>query len=95
MSIISSASGSSCWRGLEYYNRKQIKSIKKISDIEYTSIACGTKEYEEYQENEYRNMIKAINKMSKKQLIEELIYIFDYAPEWVYNDFVKRNDING
>ena len=150
MSVISSASGSSCWRGLDYYNRNQIKNIKKISDIEYMSTVCGTKEYdvylnlknprkstcncplsngkriickhivatyfsvvpnsakdfedeqnrlqeeyEEYQENEYKNMIKTINKMSKKELVEELIYIFDYAPEWVYKDFVKRNDING
>ena len=38
---------------------------------------------------------RRINKMSKKELVEELIYIFDYAPVWVYNDFVKRNDING
>lgn len=52
-------------------------------------------EYEEYQENEYKNMIKAINKMSKKQLVEEFIYNFDYSPELVYNDFVKRNDIKG
>ena len=33
--------------------------------------------------------------MSKKELVEELIYIFDYAPEWVYGDFIKRNDIEG
>ena len=25
--------------------------------------------------------------------IEELSYILDYAPDWVYNDFVRRNDI--
>ncbi len=148
MGIISSASGSSCWRGLDYYKNKKIKNIKTISDIEYTSIVCGTKEYsvylnlknprkstcncpladgkriickhivatyfsvvsgsamefeeeqnrlqeeyKEYQENEYKNAIKFINKMSKKELIEELIYIFDYAPEWVYDDFIKRNDI--
>lgn len=150
MGIISSASGSSCWRGLDYYKDKKVKNIKKINDIEYTSVASGTKEYnvylnlekprkstcncslangkriickhivatyfsvvpgsaedfeneqnrlheeyEQYQENEYKNTIKLINKMSKKQLVEELIYIFDYAPEWVYTDFVKRNDIKG
>ena len=130
--------------------KKQIKNIKKISDIEYASIASGTEEYsvylnlknprkstcncplangkriickhivatyfnvvpgsakefeeeqnrlqedyEEYQENEYKNVIKFINKMSKKELVEELLYIFDYAPEWVYDNFVKRNDIDG
>ena len=150
MGIISSASGSSCWRGLDYYKCKKIRNIKKISDMEYTSVASGTKEYnvylnlekprkstcncplangkriickhivatyfsvvpgsaqgfekeqnrlqeefEEYQENEYKNAIKFINKMSKKELVEELIHIFDYAPEWIYDDFIKRNDIEG
>ena len=150
MGIISSASGSSCWRGLDYYKSRKIKDIKKISNIEYTSIAYGTKEYnvylnlekprtstcncplangkriickhivatyfsvvpgsakefedeqnrlqeeyEEYQEKEYKNAINFIKKMSKKELVEELIYIFDYAPEWVYNDFIRRNDIEG
>ena len=52
-------------------------------------------EYEEYQENEYKNAVKFINKMSKKELVEELIHIFHYAPEWVYDDFIKRNDIEG
>ena len=150
MGIISSASGSSCWRGLDYYKSKKIRDIKKISDIEYISIASGTKEYnvslnlekprkstcncplangkriickhivatyfsvvpgsakefedeqnrlqeeyEEYQENEYKNAINFIKKMSKKELVEELIYIFDYAPEWVYDNFIRRNDIDG
>lgn len=150
MGIISCASGSSCWRGLDYYKNKRIKNIEKISDIEYSSIVSGTeeysvylnlknprksscncplangksiickhivatyfnvipgsakefeeqqnrlqKEYEEYKENEYKNTIKFINKMSKKELVEELIHIFDYAPEWVYDDFIKRNDIEG
>ena len=145
MGIISVASGTSCWKGLEYYKNNKIKNINKVSDTEYTSAAFGTKEYsvylnlknprkstcncplangkriickhivatyfsvatgsakefedeqnrlqeeyEEYQENEYKNAIKFINKMSKKELVEELIYIFDYAPEWVYGDFIKR-----
>ena len=150
MGIISSASGSSCWKGLDYYKNKKIRNINKVSDIEYTSTAFGNKEYnvylnlekprkstcncplangkriickhivatyfsvipgsakefedeqnrlqeeyEEYQENEYKNAIKFINKMSKKELVEELIHIFDYSPEWVYDDFIKRNDIEG
>ena len=150
MGIISVASGTSCWKGLEYYKNNKIKNINKFSDTEYTSTARGTKEYsvqlnlknprkstcncplangkriickhivatyfsvatgsakefedeqnrlqeeyEEYQENEYKNAIKFINKMSKKELVEELIYIFDYAPEWVYGDFIKRNNIEG
>ena len=49
------------------------------------------KEYEKEQENEYDEVIKYLNKMSKKELIRELIQVFDYGPEWIYNDFVKRN----
>ena len=48
-------------------------------------------EYEKEQENEYDEAIKCLNKMSKKELVEELIQVFDYGPEWIYNDFVKRN----
>ncbi len=150
MSIITSASGSSCWRGLDYYKSQKIKEIKKINDNEYTSLVLGSKnynvylniqhprkstcncpfadgrriickhivatyfsvvpnsaeifeeeqerlyqEYEAYNEREYNNAIKCINKMSKKELVEELIHIFDYAPEWVYDDFIRRNDIEG
>lgn len=66
-------------------------SVKKFEDEQNRL----QEEYEEYQENEYKNAIKFINKMSKKELVEELIYIFDYAPEWVYGDFIKRNNIEG
>ena len=48
MRIISSASGLSCWRGLDYYKSKKIKDIKRIGDIEYTSIVSGTEEYNVY-----------------------------------------------
>ena len=150
MSIITSASGSSCWRGLDYYKSKKIKNIKKLNNNEYTSIVSGNKDYnvylnlehprkstcncplangkriickhivatyfsavpnsaknfeeeqeklqQEYEENEerqYKNAINYLYKMTKKELIEELAYIFDYAPEWIYNDFVRRNDIEG
>lgn len=48
-------------------------------------------EYEREQEEEYDKAIKYLNKMSKQELIEELIQVFDYGPEWIYNDFIKRN----
>jgi hypothetical protein len=35
--------------------------------------------------------MKYLNKMSKQELINELIQVFDYGTEWIYNDFVKRN----
>ena len=150
MSIITMASGSSCWRGLDYYKSKKIKNIKKLNNNEYTSIVSGNKdynvylnlehprkstcncplangkriickhivatyfsavpnsaknfeeeqeklqqEYEEYEERQYKNAINYLHKMTKKELIEELVYIFDYAPEWIYTDFVRRNDIEG
>ena len=50
-------------------------------------------EYEQYQDELYDKVIGYINKMSKKELIEELIHIFDYGPEWIYDDFIKRNYI--
>ena len=50
-------------------------------------------EYEKYQEEIYYKVIKCINKMSKNELIEELIHVFDYGPEWIYDDFVRRNHI--
>lgn len=52
-------------------------------------------EYEKYQNKEYENTIKYINNMSKKELVLELTYTFDYAPEWVYDNFIRRNDIDG
>lgn len=48
-------------------------------------------EYEKEQEEEYDRAIKYLNKMSKQELIEELIQVFDCGPEWIYKDFVKRN----
>lgn len=48
-------------------------------------------EYEEYQNQEYKNVIKCLDKMTKEELIQELISVFDYGPEWLYGDFVRRN----
>ena len=148
MSVISSASGASCWRGLDYYKKNKIINLKKINDYEYTSTAIGTnnynvyldvshpsrstcncplangkriickhivatfftafpeeaknfeeeqerlqEEYDDYQEKLYNKTQKYISSMTKKELIDELSYILDYAPDWVYNDFVRRNDI--
>jgi uncharacterized Zn finger protein len=50
-------------------------------------------EYEEYQDELYDKVISYINKMSKKDLIEELVHVFDYGPEWLYDDFVRRHYI--
>lgn len=148
MGIISSASGASCWRGLDYYKNKKIKNLKKINDYEFTSTAIGTnnydiyldvshpkrstctcplatgkrivckhivatfftafpeeakdfeeeqerlqEEYEDYQEKLYNKTQSYIKSLTKKELIDELSYILDYAPDWVYNDFIRRNDI--
>lgn len=48
-------------------------------------------DYEKAQEEEYDRVIKCLNEMSKQELIKELITVFNYGPEWLYNDFVKRN----
>ncbi len=50
-------------------------------------------EYEEYQDELYDKVIRYINRMPKNELIEELIHVFDYGPEWIYDDFIRRNYI--
>jgi len=45
MGLIDLASSNSLWRGIDYYQSKNVKKIKKISDDEYDSIVSGTKEY--------------------------------------------------
>lgn len=148
MSIISMASGASCWRGLDYYKDKKIRNLKKINDYEYTSCAFGTnnydiylnvlhprkstcncplakgkriickhivatfftafpneakmfkenqeklqEEYLDYQVDLYKKAEKYIHSMSKNDLANELLYVLDYAPEWVYDNFIRRNHI--
>lgn len=149
MSIISSASGSSCWRGLDYYKKEKVKDIIQINEYEFDSTVIGNEEYnvhlnlkkprtstcncshangkmiickhivatyftvvpnsaedfeeeqnrlqeeyEEYRENQYENAIKYIKKMKKKELVDEFIWLLDYAPEWVYDHFIREHDIN-
>lgn len=50
-------------------------------------------EYDEYQDELYDKCVKYISKMSKNDLISELINIFDYGPEWIYDDFLRRHYI--
>jgi uncharacterized Zn finger protein len=45
MGLIDLASSNSIWRGIGYYQSKNVKKIKKISDDEYNSIVSGTEEY--------------------------------------------------
>ena len=148
MSIISSASSSSSWRGLDYYKKNKINNLKKLNDFEYTSKVIGSEtynvyldvshprrstcncplangkriickhivatffkvfpqeeinfekeqerlqeEYDDYRVKLYNKTQSYIKSLTKTELIEELSYILDYAPDWVYNDFVRRNDI--
>lgn len=50
-------------------------------------------EYEKEQEELYDKVIEHLNKMSKDELIGELINIFDCGPEWLYDNFIRRNYI--
>lgn len=61
------------------------EAIKFVEDAE-----IAEKEYEEYEDKIYNKTIDYINKMSKKDLQQSLIDIFDYAPEWVYEHFVSE-----
>ena len=45
MGLIDLASSNSLWRGVDYYQSKNVKKIKKINDDEYNSIVSGTEEY--------------------------------------------------
>ena len=45
MGIISLSSGSSCWRGLDYYKEKRVVELNKINENEYSSIVKGTNNY--------------------------------------------------
>ena len=45
MGLIDLASSNSLWRGIDYYQSKNVKKIKKINDDEYDSIVSGTEEY--------------------------------------------------
>ena len=51
-------------------------------------------EYEKEQEELYDKVIKYLYKMKKEDLINEIINIFDYGPEWIYDDFIRRNYID-
>lgn len=47
------------------------------------------KEYEVYEQELYKKVIKHINSMTKEELKESLIDILNVAPEWVYDRFVR------
>ena len=42
MGLINIASGSSVWRGLDYYNHQRVISYKQVSDSEYEGIVLGS-----------------------------------------------------
>ena len=46
MSIFTKASNASYWRGFDYFERKQVKDIKKIGDGVYIAKVQGTKTYD-------------------------------------------------
>ncbi len=47
------------------------------------------KEYEEYEKYLYKKAMNHIKTMSKSELEEALTFILNYAPEWVYERFVR------
>ena len=48
-------------------------------------------EYEKEQEEIYDKIINCLYKMKKDELINEIIDIFSRSPEWVLEDFLRRN----
>lgn len=43
MSIMSSASGASLWRGYEYYKSEKVKAISKTTEDEYEGLVSGSR----------------------------------------------------
>jgi len=48
MGIISLASCSSCWKGLDYYKKKKIRNLKRINNNEFKSMVVGANNYDVY-----------------------------------------------
>ena len=46
-------------------------------------------EYEEEQEKLYNEAVNYLHKMKKEDLVNEIINIWTYGPEWIYNNFVR------
>lgn len=53
MGIISLASGSSCWRGLDYYKEKRVVELNKINENEYSSFVKGNNNYNVHLDTEH------------------------------------------
>lgn len=51
------------------------------------------KEYEEYVNESREKVEKYVRKLSKNELIDEVLELLDYVPDWVYDDFINKNDI--
>lgn len=61
----------------------------KEVDVFLKEVEEAQNEYEDYKEKLYKKTLKHINKMSKKDLEESLIYILNISPEWIYDRFVR------
>ncbi|MDD2208055.1 MAG: SWIM zinc finger domain-containing protein [Bacilli bacterium] len=51
----------------------------------------ANQQYEEYEKELYRKTIEYINNMSKSELQKALVETLNYAPEWLYERFVRNN----
>lgn len=47
-------------------------------------------EYEKEQEDLYYRVIEYINKIPKKELVEDVV---EYGPDWLYTNFIRKHDI--
>ena len=49
--------------------------------------------FEDEQDLLNNKVIEKLNKMTKDELVLELINMFNYGPEWLVEDFIRRNNI--
>lgn len=66
------------------------KTFPNEVNIFLKEVENAQKEYEEYEDEVYNKTIKYINSMTKAELVDTLVEIFDIAPGWVYDKFVRE-----
>ena len=60
----------------------------------YKMVVEQREEYERYQEELEERVIDFVHKMKKSELQEELLSILFNSEEWIYNRFVRENNLD-
>lgn len=74
----------------DYKDLYEYIKIKLSKGKNYILLDEVQNEYEDYKDKLYKKTLKHINKMSKKELEESLVYILNILPDWIYEKFVRE-----